>query len=201
MIAQLLLTAMLFAILLYAWRTYRLAPAVGLLAVAAAFAGLYFVWFPTHATALAEFVGIGRGVDLIVYTWVVISLLMLVNLHLKLRAQMEVITALAGIVISLRNSTGAANVAQGLELTAVTAVLLGGVSIFGGRGTILGVILALVLLGAIQKALLLSESISSYWIQIVTGALLVGSVLGPNLARRLTEARRRRSRPHPEEGQ
>ena len=79
-------------------------------------------------------------------------------------------------------------------------MLLGGVSIFGGRGTIAGVILALLLLGGIQKALLLSESISSYWIQIVTGTLLVGSVLGPNLARRVAEARRRRSRPLLEEG-
>jgi rhamnose transport system permease protein len=103
------------------------------------------------------------------------------------------VAALAGVVITLRNSTGAANVGQGFELTAVTAVLLGGVSIFGGRGTIAGVVLALFLLGGIQKALLLSESISSYWIQIVTGALLVGSVLGPNLARRVAEARRRRS--------
>jgi rhamnose transport system permease protein len=110
------------------------------------------------------------------------------------------VAALAGVVITLRNSTGAANVAQGFELTVVTAVLLGGVSIFGGRGTIAGVILALLLLGGIQKALLLSESISSYWIQIVTGTLLVVSVLGPNLARRAAEARRRRSRPLPEEG-
>jgi rhamnose transport system permease protein len=111
------------------------------------------------------------------------------------------VAALAGIVISLRNSTAAANVGQGFELTAITAVLLGGVSIFGGRGTIVGVILALLLLGGIQKALLLSESISSYWVQIVTGTLLVGSVLGPNLARRVTEARRRSSAHHPEEGQ
>jgi rhamnose transport system permease protein len=111
------------------------------------------------------------------------------------------VAGLAGVVISLRNSTAAANVGVGFELTAVTAVLLGGVSIFGGRGTIAGVILALLLLGGIQKALLLSESISSYWIQIVTGALLIGSVLGPNLARRVAEARRRRSRPLPEEGQ
>jgi rhamnose transport system permease protein len=102
------------------------------------------------------------------------------------------VAALAGIVISLRNSTAAANVGMGFELTAITAVLLGGVSIFGGRGTIVGVILALFLLGAIQKALLLSDSISSYWIQIVTGALLVGSVLGPNIARRVGDARRRR---------
>jgi rhamnose transport system permease protein len=99
------------------------------------------------------------------------------------------VAALAGVVISLRNSTAAANVGVGFELTVVTAVLLGGVSIFGGRGTIGGVILALFLLGGIQKALLLSESISSYWIQIVTGALLVGSVLGPNLVQRARAAR------------
>ena len=110
------------------------------------------------------------------------------------------VAALAGVVITLRNSTAAANVGNGFELTAITAVLLGGVSIFGGRGTIVGVILALFLLGGIQKALLLSDSISSYWIQIVTGALLVGSVLGPNLARRVAEAQRRRSRPLLEEG-
>ena len=103
------------------------------------------------------------------------------------------VAALAGIVISLRNSTAAANVGQGFELTAITAVLLGGVSIFGGRGTIAGVILALFLLGGMQKAILLSDSISSYWIQIVTGILLVGSVLGPNVARRVGEARRRRA--------
>ena len=53
------------------------------------------------------------------------------------------VAALAGVVISLRNSTAAANVGVGFELTVVTAVLLGGVSIFGGRGTIGGVILAL----------------------------------------------------------
>jgi rhamnose transport system permease protein len=102
------------------------------------------------------------------------------------------VAALAGVVISLRNSTAAANV--GVGLTVVTAVLLGGVSIFGGRGTIGGVILALLLLGGIQKALLLSESISSYWIQIVTGALLVGSVLGPNLVQRARAARAHSSR-------
>jgi rhamnose transport system permease protein len=104
------------------------------------------------------------------------------------------VAALAGVVISLRNSTAAANVGQGFELTAVAAVVLGGVSIFGGRGTIGGVVLALALLGGIQKALTLSESISSYWIQIVTGALLVGSVLGPNLVQRAREARAHSSR-------
>jgi small membrane protein len=95
MIAQFVLSALLLAILLYAWSEYARSPAIALVAVAAACGGLYFVWFPAHATALAELAGIGRGVDLIIYTWVVISLLVALNLHLKLRAQMELITALA----------------------------------------------------------------------------------------------------------
>jgi small membrane protein len=95
MIAQLMLSAMLFAVLLYATMTYRQAPIIGLLAVLAAFSGLYFVWVPHHATWLAELAGIRRGVDLFLYVWVVISLIMLLNLHLKLRAQLELITRLA----------------------------------------------------------------------------------------------------------
>jgi small membrane protein len=95
MIAQLVLSAMLLMVFLYATMTYRQAPVIGFFAVLAAFWGLYFVWIPAHASGLAALVGIGRGVDLILYIWVVISLIMLLNLHLKLRAQMELITRLA----------------------------------------------------------------------------------------------------------
>jgi hypothetical protein len=95
MTAQLLLSFLLGAILIYAFAERRRSPVVGALALAAAVAGLYFVWVPAHATALAELAGVGRGVDLIIYIWVVISLLVLLNLHLKLRAQTEALTGLA----------------------------------------------------------------------------------------------------------
>src|SRR5438105_15034676 len=95
MIAQFILTSFLSCVLFYAWIEYRRAPVVGVLAVLAALAGLYFVWVPAHATRLAALVGIGRGVDLILYTWVVISLIVLLNLHLKLRMQFEQTTILA----------------------------------------------------------------------------------------------------------
>ncbi len=95
MIAQLILSSLLAAILLYAWTEYRRSPAVAILAVLVATAGLYFVWVPEHSTQLAELVGIGRGVDLILYVWVCISLIVLLNLHLKLRTQTELITTLA----------------------------------------------------------------------------------------------------------
>jgi hypothetical protein len=95
MIAQLILSILLLGVLLYAGTEYRRAPLVALVAGLAGMAGLYFVWFPNQSTELAVLVGIGRGVDLILYTWSCISLIVLLNLHLKLRTQHELITSLA----------------------------------------------------------------------------------------------------------
>jgi hypothetical protein len=92
MITQALLSLLLSGIVVYAWAERRRSPLVGLLSMSAALAGMYLVWIPAHATALAEMAGVGRGVDLILYIWVVISLLLFLNLHLKLRAQMDLIT-------------------------------------------------------------------------------------------------------------
>jgi len=64
MIAQLMLSALLGGILLYAWTEYKRTPLIGMMSMVAALTGLYFVWMPEHATRLAALVGIGRGVDL-----------------------------------------------------------------------------------------------------------------------------------------
>jgi hypothetical protein len=95
MIAQIFFSLLLCPVFLYAWIEYRRSPVVAILSSVVALAGLYFVWVPSHSTWLAEFVGIGRGVDLILYTWVGISLIVILNLHLKLRTQLELITVLA----------------------------------------------------------------------------------------------------------
>ena len=95
MIAQIFFSLLLCTVFLYAWIEYRRSPVVAVLSSMVALAGLYFVWVPSHSTWLAEFVGIGRGVDLILYTWVGISLIVILNLHLKLRTQLELITVLA----------------------------------------------------------------------------------------------------------
>ena len=95
MIAQIFFSVLLCTVFLYAWIEYRRSPVVAVLSSLVALAGLYFVWVPSHSTWLAEFVGIGRGVDLILYTWVGISLIVILNLHLKLRTHLEMITVLA----------------------------------------------------------------------------------------------------------
>jgi rhamnose transport system permease protein len=103
------------------------------------------------------------------------------------------VAALAGVVISLRNSTAAANVGQGFELTAITAVLLGGVSIFGGRGDLLGVLAGVLLIGVLSSALRLQQTGSDV-IEIVIGVLLVLSVISTQLVDRVRALRVRTRR-------
>jgi len=104
MIAQVVLSLLLGVVLLYAWAQYRRSPIVAVLACVVSLMGFYFVWLPSHATRVAEFVGIGRGADLVLYVWACISLIVLLNLHLKLRTQHELLTQLARS-IALANAT------------------------------------------------------------------------------------------------
>jgi rhamnose transport system permease protein len=94
------------------------------------------------------------------------------------------VAALAGLVYTMRFGSARADNGTGLELSVVACVLLGGVSIFGGRGHLLGVIVAVFLLGTIRNALTLNN-VSSDALTIVTGGLLLLSVLGPSLAARI----------------
>ena len=80
MIAQAIFSLLLCGVLLYAWAEYRRSPAVASMSVVVSLAGLIFIWVPSLSTGVAEFVGIGRGVDLILYLWVCISLILLLNL-------------------------------------------------------------------------------------------------------------------------
>lgn len=105
MIAQFILSILLAGFLVYAWSEYARSPAIAVLAVFVTMAGLYFVWMPEHSTQLAELVGIGRGVDLILYIWVCLSLIVVLNLHLKLRTQMELITVLARRIAPTRRGS------------------------------------------------------------------------------------------------
>ena len=100
------------------------------------------------------------------------------------------IAALAGIVYTFRFGSARGDNGTGLELSVVACVLLGGVSIFGGRGHLLGVIVAVFLLGTLRNALTLNN-VSSDALTIVTGGLLLLSVLGPSVTARVREALRR----------
>jgi rhamnose transport system permease protein len=91
-----------------------------------------------------------------------------------------VVSAFAGIYYTLRFGSARGDNATGMELQVIAAVLLGGVSIFGGRGRLHGVIAGVVLIGVIASALRL-ERVTVNVTNIIIGLLLVASVIATPL--------------------
>ena len=92
--------------------------------------------------------------------------------------------ALAAVLLTGRIGSTRPNLAMGWELDAVTIVILGGVAIEGGRGSIVGTILAAVLLGSFTFGLGMMN-VSGIVMSMIVGALLIVSMVLPRLWGRL----------------
>lgn len=101
-----------------------------------------------------------------------------------------VISAFAGIYYTLRFGSARGDNATGLELQVIAAVVLGGVSVFGGRGQLYGVVAAVLLIGVLSSSLRLAN-ITSDVIMVITGVLLILSVVGASALNWLQSRRRR----------
>ncbi|HZC51363.1 MAG TPA: ABC transporter permease [Mycobacterium sp.] len=88
-----------------------------------------------------------------------------------------VVAAIAGIMLTARTGSGQpTSGSQGLELQSITAAALGGVAMQGGKGTVSGTILAVLLLGVLQNGLTILN-VNSFWQDIAQGFLLVIAVV------------------------
>ncbi|GAA1355373.1 ABC transporter permease [Arthrobacter rhombi] len=102
------------------------------------------------------------------------------------------VSAAAGVFWTLRYTSARSDNASGLELLVIAAVLLGGVSIFGGKGSIPGVVAGVLLIGSLNYALRLGR-ISDVVLVTVTGLLLIASVVAPSLGAGIGRMRHARS--------
>ena len=93
------------------------------------------------------------------------------------------IAGLAAIIFVSRVSTTRSDMGTGLELDVITAVVLGGTSIFGGRGTIIGTLLGLVLMQALKNGLALA-GVKGDGTIVVIGLILIATIIISNLVRR-----------------
>jgi simple sugar transport system permease protein len=82
------------------------------------------------------------------------------------------LAALGGLVIAMRLQSGTASAGTGLELKAIAAVVLGGTSLFGGKGTVIGSALGVYTLAFIENGLVLNH-VDPFYFNIIQGAILL----------------------------
>jgi rhamnose transport system permease protein len=103
------------------------------------------------------------------------------------------ISALAGLLLAARLGAMRGDTAQGGELDVITMVLLGGVSIFGGSGSLFGVLLSILIILNLRNGMGLLNITGDIQTGVI-GALLILSVLLPNIARSVRDSWNRRQR-------
>ena len=96
----------------------------------------------------------------------------------------SLLVALAGLIRLSQVGGASVNTGIGFELAVVTAVVLGGASLAGGRGTILGTIIAVFIVGVLGNGLI-QLRVPSFWIEVAGGLLLLGAVAFDQLRIRL----------------
>ncbi len=104
-----------------------------------------------------------------------------------------IVCAFVGLLYTYQTNTARYDAGTGLELNVVAIVLFGGVSIFGGRGSMLGVVLSVIAVGIFDQVLTI-KNVSSQEQSIVFGILLLASVILPNTGRGYRLLRRRFAR-------
>lgn len=133
-----------------------------------------------HRTTFGRFIyAIGNNEEACRYSGVAVGRIKIIIFALS-----GFMSALAGVVMTARFGSARPNIAAGLELDVITAVVLGGVDIFGGQGSILGVVLALFLMGIVRFGMSL-KNVPGQIQSTLIGFLLILAILLPQLLRRL----------------
>lgn len=89
---------------------------------------------------------------------------------------MGVLSGLAGVLWVSKYASAQGDTAQGYEMNVIAACVLGGVSVTGGTGKVIGVVLGVLLLGILQNALPLIN-VSTFWEDFIQGCIILGAVL------------------------
>lgn len=97
-----------------------------------------------------------------------------------------VAAAIAGILVSSRLGSGSSNIGVAFELEVITAVVLGGTSLMGGKGSVIGAVFGALTLGVLSNGLVII-GMNVYWVPILQGLILLAAIfVNTKLFSRLT---------------
>jgi rhamnose transport system permease protein len=129
---------------------------------------------------------IGNNKDVAQYSGVNVR-----RVKLQLYIASGVISSLAGLLLAARYGAVRGDTAYGYELEIITMALLGGVNIFGGSGSLYGVFLSMLIILNVHNGLSLA-GLSGHFQTGIIGALLIFSILGPNIPKWFAEWNKKR---------
>jgi ribose transport system permease protein len=96
--------------------------------------------------------------------------------------------ALAGLILTSMLGSASPIAATGLELSVVTAIVLGGTTLSGGEGTVFGTLIGLMIVGFLNNGLII-KGVDPFWQYVAQGGLLIGAVSFDRLRLRISRAR------------
>ena len=148
---------------------------------------LIIIGFILHFTGYGrKLYAIGNSKSTAIFSGIKVQKIRFINFTLN-----GLFAGIVAVLLTSRISSARPNMATNWELDSITLVILGGVSIMGGRGNIIGVLIASFLLGYLKYGMGIMN-ISGKVMIITTGFLLVGAVLIPGLLDRVKEIRKLR---------
>jgi ribose/xylose/arabinose/galactoside ABC-type transport system permease subunit len=138
-----------------------------------ALAGLALTWFLLYWTRFGTYVyAIGGNEESAKLAGINVA-----RVKILIYTYTGLLTAVGGILLTARVESGQPLLGQGLELQAIAAVVIGGVSLFGGRGKLGGTIWGVILIGILSNGLNL-VGVSTFVQQIIIGAVIIVAVAG-----------------------
>jgi ribose transport system permease protein len=105
------------------------------------------------------------------------------NVKIMVYSLCGILTAIGGVLMTARLGVAAPTAADGYELDVIATVVVGGTSLMGGEGTILGVLIGAAVMQVLRNGLVL-VGVSAYWLQAVQGLVIVTTIMIDQLRKR-----------------
>jgi ribose transport system permease protein len=105
------------------------------------------------------------------------------NVKITVYSLCGLLTAIGGVLMTARLGVAAPTAAYGYELDVIAAVVVGGTSLMGGEGTILGSLIGAAIMQVLRNGLVLT-GVSAYWLQAVQGLVIVTAIMLDQLRKR-----------------